>query len=87
MMVEYNTAVRADGNVDARLFKVFIAGGAHLDERRGLAAADALGFAGDADGTAADANLYEVGPVFREEQKSVPVDDVARTDLYLIAVL
>ena len=47
-----NAAVGADGDVDAGLGKILVPCGRHVDDRRGLPPADALGLPGDADGAA-----------------------------------
>ena len=60
--VKDDAAVGADGHIDAGLLEILIPGRCHLDEGGGLAAADALGLPGDADGAAADAYLHKVGP-------------------------
>src|SRR5699024_4477031 len=80
-------AVRADRDIDAGLFIVFIAGFGNLNDSGGLAAADALGFAGDADRTAADADLDKVGPGFGKEEEPVAIHDIARADLDAVAVM
>ena len=59
-IVIHDAAVGADGHIDARLLIVFVTRRGDFDERGRLAAADALGLAGDADGAAADADLHEV---------------------------
>src|SRR5699024_618645 len=61
VVVVDDAAVRADGDVDAGLLEVLVAGLGHLDDGGRLTAADALGLAGDADGAAADADLDKVG--------------------------
>ena len=61
MVVVDDTAVGAHGHVDAGLLVVLVASAADVDQRGGLTAADALGLAGNADRTAADTDLDEVG--------------------------
>ena len=80
-----DTAVGADRDVDARLLVVAVALGADINERRSLAAADALRLARDADGAAADADLDEVRTRLSEEAEALGVDDIARADLDIAA--
>ena len=87
MVVIHDAAVGADGNVHAGLAEVLVAGTRHLDGGRSLAAADALGLAGDADGAAADADLDEVGARVGEEAEALGVHHVARADLHRVAVV
>ena len=86
MVVLYDTAVGADRNVDASLLIVLVSLFADVDESGGLAAANALGLTGDADGTAADADLYEVSTAVCEEAEALTVDDVTGADLYGVTV-
>ena len=60
VVVMHNAAIGADGDIDAGLLIVFIAGFGNLDNGSCLAAANALGLAGDADGAAANADLDKV---------------------------
>jgi len=62
MVVIYNTAVRADGNVNACFLKIPVTGSRNLNDSRRLASADALRLTGNADTAAADADLNEVSP-------------------------
>ena len=87
VVILHDAAVGADGHIDAGLLVVLIPGLGHLDDRRGLAAADALGLTGDADGTAADADLDEVGAGLGQEQEAVAVHHVAGAHLDLVAVM
>ena len=87
MVVVDDAAIGADGHVDAGLLEVLVAGAADVDERGGLAAADALGLAGDADGAAADTDLDEVRTAVCQEAEALGVDDVAGTDLDGVAVV
>ena len=86
MVVVNDAAVGADRYVDAGSLVVFISGLAYFDESRCLAAADALGLTGDADGAAADADLDEVSACFCEEEEAFSVDDIACADLDFFAV-
>ena len=70
VVVVDDTAVGADGDVDAGLLEIFVAGLADLDQGGRLTAADALGLAGDADGAAADTDLDEVGAAVRQEAEA-----------------
>ncbi len=83
----HNAAIGADRDIDAGLLIVFIAGFGNLDNGGCLAAANALGFAGDADGAAANADLDKVCTGFCQEQEALAVHHVACTDLYLVAVM
>ena len=87
MVVVDDTAVGAHGHVDAGLLVVLIAGAADIDQRGGLATTDTLGFAGNADGTAADTDLDEVGAAIGQEAEALGVDDVTGTDLDVLAVV
>ena len=87
MVVMDDAAVGADRNIDAGLFVVLVTGRTHIDESRGLAAADALGLTGDADGAAADADFDKVRAAVREEAETFFVDDVAGTAFNGVAIL
>ena len=87
MVVVDDTAVRAHGHVDAGLLVVLVASATDVDQRGGLATADALGLAGDADGTAADTDLDEVGTAVGQEAEALGVDDVTGADLDVLAVV
>ena len=87
MIIVHDAAVGADGHVDAGLLKVFVPGLRDFDDRRRLAAADALRLSRDADGAAADADLYEVCAGFRQEAESVRIHHVACADLDVVAVV
>ena len=86
MVVLDDAAVGADGHVHAGLFKVLVPLGGHVDDSGGLAAADALGLPGDADGAAADANLHEVRAGLRQEAEALAVHHVAGAYLHGVAV-
>ena len=86
-MIIDNAAVRADRHIHARPFIVFIPCLADFDQRRRLPAANPLCFTSDADGTAADADLYEIGARLRKEQESFAIHHIACADLHTIAVL
>lgn len=77
VVVVNDAAVGAYRYVNACFLVVFISGLAYFDEGGSLAAADALCFTGDADGTAADAYLYEVSACFGQEEEAVAVYYVA----------
>ena len=85
MVVVDDTAIGADRDVDARLLIVAVTLGADIDECRGLAAADALRLARDADGATADADLDEVRTCLCEEAEALCIDDIAGADLDVIA--
>ena len=87
MVVVDDAAVGAHGHVDAGLLVVLVASAADIDQRGGLATADALGLAGNADGTAADTDLDEVGTAVCQEAEALGVDNVTGTDLDVLAVV
>ena len=87
MVVMDDAAVGADGNIDAGLFIVLVAGRAHIDESSGLATADALGLTGDADGAAADADFDEIRAAVREETEAFFIDNVAGAAFDGVAVV
>ena len=87
MVVIDDAAVGAHGHVDAGLLVVLVASTADVDQRGGLATADTLGLAGNADGATADTDLDEVGTAVRQEAKALGVDDVTGTDLDVLAVV
>ena len=87
VVVMHDTAIGADRDIDARLFIVLIACLADIDECRGLATADALRLARDADGTATDTDLDEVGAGLGEEAEAIAIDDIACADLRLRIML
>ena len=66
---------------------VLVAGLGNLNDSGSLAAANALGLAGDADGAAADADLDEVSASLGQEEEALAVDNIASADLHLIAVV
>ena len=67
--------------------QVLVAGFGNRQDGRGLAAADALLFAGDADRTAADADLDEIRAGFDQIAEAFGVDDIAGADQDLVAVI
>ena len=87
MVVVDDAAVGANGHVDAGLLVVLVTSAADVDQRGGLATADALGLTGNADGTAADTDLDEVGTAVCQEAEALGVDDVTGTDLDVLAVV
>ena len=87
MVILHDAAVGADGDVNAGLLVVLVAGLGDLNDRRSLTASDALSLAGDADGAAADADLDEVCAGLGQEQEALAVNDVACADLHLVAVV
>ena len=76
VIVDY-AAVGADGDVDTSLLEVLVAGLGDLDYGCCLAAANALGLAGDADGAATYADLDEVCAGVRQEAEALGVYHVA----------
>ena len=87
VVVVDDAAVGANGHVDAGLLVVLVTSAADVDQRGGLATADALGLAGNADGTAADTDLDEVGTAVCQEAEALGVDDVTGTDLDVLAIV
>ena len=85
-MVIDDSAVGADRNIDAGLLKIFVSGLADLDQGCRLAAADSLGLACDADGSAADSDLDKVRSAFRQEQETFLIHNIACAHLDGVAV-
>ena len=83
----YDAAVGADRNVHAGLLEVLISCLCDLDDCCRLAAADALCLACYADGTTADADLYEVSTCICKEIETVLIDYIAGAYFYLVAVM
>ena len=86
MVVIDDTAVGADGNIDAGLFIIAIALGTDLNDRRGLAAADSLGLTGDADGPAANPDLDKICAAVSKEAEAGRINDITRADLDTVTV-
>ena len=80
----HDTAVRANRNVNACLLIIFIAGLAHIDDSRRLAASDTLRFTRDADRAAADTNLDKISASLCKEAEAFTVHNITRTDLYIL---
>jgi len=72
----YNTAIRADRDIDAGFLEILVAGCSDFNYSRGLSASDALGFAGNADRTAADANLDKIRTGFRKEAETMVMGEL-----------
>ena len=87
VVVVDDATIGAHGHVDAGLLVVLVTGAADVDQRGGLATTDTLGLAGDANGAAADTDLDEVGTAVGQEAEAFGVDDVAGTDLDVLAVV
>ena len=87
VVVVDDTAVGAHGHVNTGLLVVLVTGAADVDQRGGLATTDTLGLASDADGTAADTDLDEVGTAVGQEAEALGVDNVTGTDLDVLAVV
>ena len=86
MVVLYDTAVRADWNIDAGLFEVFVTGFCYLNYCGCLSTTDTLLLTGDADGAAADADLNKVCACFCQEEEAFAVYYVTCADLNGVAV-
>ena len=86
VVVVNDTAVGADGDVDAGLFVIFVAGFGHIDDSGSLSAADTFLLTGDTDGAAADADFDEVCASFSQEAEAFAVNDIACADFDGIAV-
>ena len=87
MVILHDAAVGADGHIHAGLLKVLVPLLGHVDDGGGLAAADALGLPGDADGAAADTDLHEVGAGIRQEAEALAVHHVAGAHFHGVAVV
>ena len=87
MVIVDDAAVGADGHVDAGFLIVLIAGLCHLDDSGSLTTANALGLAGDADRTAANADLHEVCTSLGQEAEALGIHNVACAHLDGIAVV
>ena len=73
----YDTAVRAQRDVNACLLEVLVTSLSYSENSGSLAAADTLLLTCDADGTAADTDLDEVCAAVSEESESLSVNYVA----------
>ena len=73
-------------HVDTGLLEVLVTSLGDFDGRGSLATADTLGLTGDADGTATDTDLDEVGASSARKRKFA-VDNVAGTDFHIVAVV
>ena len=87
MIVMNDTAVGADGHINAGLTEIFVTGCADLDQSGCLTAADALGLTGDADRTAADTDLDKVSTAISKEAETSRINYVTCTDLYSITII
>ena len=87
VVVLHNAAVGADGDIYARLGIILVTRPRHVDHGGGLSTANALCLAGDADGAAANADLDEIRSGLGQEAEALAIDDIARTDLYAVAVV
>ena len=83
----YDTAVGADRNVHTCLLEVLISCLSDLDDCCSLASTDTLSLACDADGTAADTDLDEIGSCICKEKESFLIDNVACSNLYCVTVM
>ena len=86
VIIMNDAAVGADGNINSGFFEVFVPRTGHFNDRRSLSAANAFGFAGDADRTAANADLHKICTSFCEKTEAVAVNHVAGAYFYAIAV-
>ena len=86
VVVLYDTAVRADWNIDAGLFEVFVTGFGYLNYCGCLSTTDTLLLTGDEDGAAADADLNKVCACFCQEEEAFAVYYVTCADLNGVAV-
>ena len=82
-----DTTVGADRNINTCLLEVFVSCLSYLDNGRSLSASDALLLSCDADGSAADTDLDEVGSAFCEEVESLSVYYVACAYLDAVSVI
>ena len=87
MIIVDDAAIGADGHVDAGLLVVLVTGLCDLDDCGGLTTADALGLTGNADGTAANADLDEVCTGLCQETEALGIHNVACAHLHGVAVV
>ena len=87
VVVVDDAAVGADRHIHSGFLVIAVPFGAYIDQCGSLSSADALGFPGDADRAAADADFDEVRACLSEETEALAVNDVARADLYVVSVL
>ena len=87
MIIVDDAAIGADGHIDAGLLVVLVTGLCDLDDCGGLTTADALGLTGNADGTAANADLDEVCTGLSQETEALGIHNVACAHLHGIAVV
>ena len=86
VVIVHDAAVGADGHIHARLLKILVPGLGYFNDSRCLAAADALGLAGDADGTAADTDLHEIRARLCQKAEALAVHHIACAHLDAVAV-
>ena len=77
VVVIHNTAVGANGNIDACFLKVRITCTGYVNNRGSLAATDALLLSRNADGASADADLDKVSACICKEPESFCIDNVS----------
>ena len=82
-----NAAVGADGHIDAGLLKILVPCSGHFNQRRGLAAANALLLTGDADGAAANADFHEIGSGLSQIEEALAVHHITSAHLDGVAVV
>ena len=87
VVIVNNTTIRANGDINSGFLKIFITGSCNFNQRGCLTSADALGLASDADGTAADADLHEIGTCVSKEQETFFIHNIASTDFYGVAIV
>ena len=87
MVVIYDTAVRADRNINTGFFEVFVTSSSNFNQSSCLATADTFLFTSDADRTAADTNFNEVSASFCQEAEAFTVNYVTSTNFNGVAVV
>ena len=85
-MIIHNTAVGANRYINACFLKILVPCPADIYQSSCLSSADSLGFAGYADRTAADTDLYKICTAFCKEAEAFCVNDISCTNLYGISV-
>ena len=86
VVVVNDTAVGADGDIDACCSVVFISCLCYFDNCGSLTTADTFLFSCDTDGAAADTNFNEVRATFSQETEAFCVYNVTSADFHGVAV-
>ena len=86
MVIVYDTAVRANGYVNAGFLEISVTLCANVDKCSCLSSADTFCFTGDTNRTPANANLNKVCTAVCQKSKARSVNDVTCAYLNLVAV-